>query len=385
MRAVSDRWKAAVLGVPQWVTNIDWTNDGGKSWNACTYDGGSVTCDATQQIRWAADLTVRDVAIGPKDLNPYTSRFRIRHGIQYRPGDQELIGMGYYRATSVKRSTDDADLVSLAGSSFEHYLVKPSGAFPRIRQFRAQSVRDLVEKLIKEVIPSARISWQADGDNTTLPASTATGDRWAVIDGSQGASSAARAIGARCFTGGEGEWIIARPGSLEDDPTWTASLGETQLSLDEELSIDDVYNVVSVTGQPTDGTDPVGPVVVADVDPHSPTNTRVSFDDGGTGKIIREYASSKITDASQATVVARALLAQHLGLKQSISFSRLYDPSIEPWDVGIADTPDGRLRVIADSLQYDLTGQSPLSGSTRTAESRYMGQVQEFPTIDDSN
>lgn len=378
-----ERWRRALLGVVNWKTIVE-VSDDGSTWDEVPeFFAGTVTCDTTQQYRWATnDLTVGGLSLD--DVSPFHTRFRIRHGIEYRPGDVDLLGMGVYQCTGAAVDTTQNFGIKLTGKSFESYLIKPRGSFPKPRQFRKQSIQAFIEQMIWEVLPRAAITW-GDGVNPgqSIPRLQSQDDRWKLIDGQTDDASAARAIGARVFCNGDGGWVVELPHSLGEQPTWTSKRTETSFGATRELSSDGVYNVISVKGESTDGDSPaIGPIVVADVDPHSPTYALLSPDAGGFGQSVRYYSSSMFTSTAQMVRTGQSLLAQALGLKQSISFNRRYDPSILPGSVGAVDTDTEGLHVICDALTYDLGASPSMSGTARTTSALYTGQVAEWNDVE---
>lgn len=385
MRPVSDRWKESVRGgAVNWVTVVEWANDGGHEWQPATFVDGSVTCSATSQIRWqTGDLVVADVPYGRFGVVPWSTRFRIRHGIRYGRGATELLGMGVYRCTEVQRQRNTGRL-TLSGSSFEHYLISPWGDFGITRQFRPSNARDLLEGLIREVLPQASIAWRGiDGWAAGTPQLTTDGDRWSIIDGRTKDESIARALSARVYCDGNGVWIVAPRATLEDPAEWHFRAGEAQLDADESLSLDGLFNVVKVSSQSTDGSSQVGPVTVADVDPYSPTNILKSPDEGGIGQSVLAYESDQIRWEWQAVQVGRSLLANSRGLQQTLNVSSLHNPALTPDTVVTVETDDGDVKSIIDSLTYDLKG-GPMSGiQVRTTSTRFSGQAAELFDPDD--
>lgn len=389
-RIVNDprRWAGQLRGMAHWATFVDWTNDGGATWLTFPrFFAGSVNCDTTATTRWTtSDLKVGGVPVNEQarrtedGINPGRTRFKIRHGLWYGRNTYDLIGMGVYRCSQAVVDDRARDTLTLTGASFESYLQSPLGAFPKPRQFQATSAQALVAKLIHEILPDAVILWDPSLDpGSPTPLLQSDDDRWALIDGNSESASIARAVGARIFTDGDGGWRVRVPGSLADPITWTSTREESQLSSSRTLSTDGVFNMISLTSSSTDGTTPtLGPVIVLDDDPASLTYARLSPDRGGFGPSVRKYSSPLFTSTTQMVRAGQSMLAQTLGRKQSFTFTRRYDPRIEPWEVGLIDSDVGPVRTILDSLTYDLTGKSPLSGEARTTSSQYAGQVGEW-------
>lgn len=368
MRDVSDRWRASVSDATRWVTDVRYSNDGGRTWSApaALFDG-TVTADGTQQVRWQCSLTVGGWTVGLDGLQPFTSRLRVRHGIEYSPGDTEMIDMGVYRVDTVNRSLTKPFAISIEGTSFESYVIDMP--FPVARNLPGGTVDDRIALLIHEVLPAASIYWHPEVDRDVwLPPATAEGSRWDVIDGNANATSIARSLGARVYVDGSGVFHVAGVPSIQDDPVWSAVQGEGGVLFEstETLTSDEVYNVVVAIGESTDGT-VTKPGIAEDNDSGSLTYVGRTPGEGGFGRRVRQptYVSKLIRSKGQALAAAYGLLNPSLGLKQQISFDQAHDPTKEPDDVGLVDTPSGQMRVILDRVTYNLRGGT-LRCATRT-------------------
>jgi hypothetical protein len=291
VRQVSRRFAALVPSVNRWVTECEWTNDGGATWQSADIDpqGSTVTAAATSQTRWTCSLNLVDVPIGTDGINGYNTQIRLRHGMDGEP----LLPFGTYKVTSGKRSSGSRLSVAVAGASFETYLIR--ARFTGSRTFRKGSAMDLATQLITEVLPSAQIAWNV-GD-ALLPRIVEPQDRWPLIDGDQNATSVARSLGARIYCTPEGNWVANPVPSLADAPVWSAAAGDggVLLSADEELSDDGVYNIMVVSGQSTSlDSPPFKPGVAQDVDPFSPTYVcdRLSRAGSDPGRVSTRASSS---------------------------------------------------------------------------------------------
>lgn len=373
-----NRWETTLLSVPQWVTNITWSNDGGATWTPATYVSGTVVCDATAQTRW----TVSDMEIiapyGYDGISPFRTRMHIQHGLQYGNNTFDMIGMGMYRITDVSRNKSNPNLLTVSGSSFEHYLQSPWGSFTTTQQYDAQSAQGLLESLIQEVLPDALISYQNVDPSQIIPAITTDGDRWQLIDGSTSDQSIARALGCRIYPDGNGIWIVAPRGTIEDAPTWSALGGVSLVDSTETVSLDGLYNVIAVSGtDPILGT-AIGPYSVADTDPYSRTNINVPINEGGIGQSVYQYQSDLITTQAQAVAAGQSLLMDSRGLQQTVAMENVYNPRFRPDCAGTVDTGSGVQKAIFDALEFDLTG-APFSNVTlRTTSTQFTGILTEF-------
>ena len=374
MRTVSERWQQSVPDVNTWVTEIDWSNDGGQTWTEAEFEAGSVTADSTSQIRWTADLEVRAPA-GVDGVNGFTTRVRVRHGLEYAPGDRELIGMGLYRVDAVDRADTDPELLKITGNSFESKVI--AARFQQPRVFPAADAAGRLDTLITEAVPDAKIWWDRVS-SIHMPKLTVDRDRWPTVDGDASSPSLAKSLGARVFCNGDGVFIVAPVPALTDPSAWEATAGEggVLITSSEQLTAEGVYNQVIASGESTDGTTVPVWGKAEDTDPYSLTYNRGEF-----GRRPRFYTSAMIRTTVQARAVARAQLAPYLGLKQQVSFDSLHDPRKEPGDVGLIRGEIGDRKVILDAVTYDLTG-GPLQAQTRTTATRYGGT---FDTGDESS
>ncbi len=368
MRNVSRRFRA-LLGHPvRWTNRIEWSNNGGQSWTEAELTQGQVTCAAKAQIRWSCDLSLLGVRVHPDQIRVNT-QLRVFHGIAGLP----LLPMGRYRVASCSRSSESEE-VSVRGESFESYVIKHR--FPRTRSIAAGSARGTLERLIREVIPSASFDWRVE--DALIPKIIEERERWSVIDGKRSSgTSISRALAARTFTGPAGEWVIAPVPSLADPVRWRAERGAMKITDAETWTDEGLVNALVVSNGAT-----FTPRMIIDDDPLSPTYAGKSIDEGGMGLWPEFYDSPLITSSSQGERVGRAMLAERLGVAQQVEAQQLHDPTIEPGDVGLVDTAEGMRLVLPDSITYDLLG-GPLGMETRTTLTRFTGLTVEAP--DDSD
>lgn len=380
--AVSDRFRAQLGpdGSPQWVTTIEWSNDGGREWRPSTFVTGAATNSRTSQIRWTCSVTVTDVAFGPGGIDPFTTRIRARRGIRYSIHEQpELVGVGVYEVQKAKRSEEDDALIVITGQSFEGYLKK--SRIYRPRTIRAASADVMLEALVHEVLPKASIDWHPSIDrNMLLPQLVSVTDRWGTISGGRDARSISQALGAEFYPDGDGIWKVWPVPTLADVPMWEIEQGEdgVSLGLGEELSNEGVCNVEVVVG--TAGGNVIGPGIAKDTDPSSPTYVGRSVDDGGFGEVAaEEYQSQMITNQLQCETVARSRLANRLGLRRVLDLGFLHNPLMRAGDVGVVHGFGERNKIILDTVPIDLSSTpGPMQCQTRTTQTRYAGQISDI-------
>ena len=376
MWPVSARWQASVPGVVPWRTELAWSVDG-RTWRPLRLHTGTYVDDATSQVRWSLrNVAVSGLDTDLDDLSPFGVLVRVRIGIEYGPGDREMIPAGLYRCRATVRGFG-SKIVELEGESFEAPVIEDE--FPAVRQFGTQPGSDLLTTLIRETLPSARIRFGVE--DQVMPAFVSADEsRWGVVDGNADSPSVARALAARVATDRSGTFVVGPVPSLQDDPVGTVDSGPGQLlvSSSEKLTRDGVYNRIAVRGESSDpDIPPVGPFIVEDDDPLSPTFIGTDPLRGGFGAVTFHYATPLITKADQAIQTGRSMLAPKLGLRQQLDFTQQFDPSHDSGDVLLVRSPRGLTPTLLDRIEVDMVGftmtsacratRTRLAGSTVTA------------------
>lgn len=367
MLNASPRFKQSLGGAVRFVTSVEYSN--GAEWVPLRLHSGSVTRSYTSTVHWSMQLSVSGAEVALDQLQAFNTRVRIRHGIAFGPGDVELLPFGLYVVTGVSESLSD-ETVDIQGVSYEHFLI--NATYTRPRTYRSDSAAYVLGSIVGEVLPESRITWAEGVDGSTLlPEIVAERERWGLIDGSSQSQSIANAVGGRVIADAFGNFEVVPVPTLQDQEVWRLGSGHMLINHTRELNSADVFNSVVVTGASVEGLT-VGPVVVEDNDPLSPTYVRRPITAGGFGRKPFFYESQLLTSLEQCEKTAKALLAQRLGARQQVSFDSLHNPLLEPGDVIVAKEH----RVILDSVTYDLSG-APLQATTRTTATRLMGDVTE--------
>lgn len=319
-----------------------------------------VTCDRTSKTRRTLRATLGSgVPIGITGLSAYGAVLQLESGIDYGDGTVELLPVGRFRLD--RRDTARPG----AGSTITGYgleQVVQDARFLTPRTTSGSSAVDLITTLIQEAIPGAVVINRASRD-TSVRQVTWDRERWDAIDGTD--ASLARAIGAEVYADGRGRFVITDVPTLADRPVWTVDEGPGGVKVSESSSetASGVYNIVVASGDGTDGTAPIGPVIAYDDDPTSPTYWQGPF-----GPRPRFYSSPLLTSAAAATLAARSVLADSLGLVRSLSFEAVWHPGLECGDLVLVEREGGRLEPhLIDRLT--LSSSSPMRCETRTTGS----------------
>lgn len=377
MWPVSERWRASAAGVPRWVSAVDWSLDG-RTWRPAKLHEGTVTDDATSQVRWSLDAVVSGVTVSREEVSPFGVLLRARIGMVHGLDDIEWVPLGQYRCSMTDRAFRGGT-VALEGESFEAALIDDE--FPSVRQFPAQAASQLVTTLIRETMPSARVQFTVPDED--VPAFvTEDESRWNVIDGKNDSPSVARALGARVATDRAGTFVVAATPSLEDPTVGTVDAGPGGLLVEsrERLTREGVYNRVAVRGESSDpDVPPVGPFIVEDDDPLSPTYTRNDPLRGGYGAVTFHYASPLVTNRLVALRTGQGLLAPKLGLRQQVDFRSRFDPSRDSGDVLLVRSPAGLRPTLLDRNVIDLVNFT-MESACRATQTRLAGTATTLAT-----
>jgi hypothetical protein len=330
-------------GAPVQVPLVDW----------------EVTADRTSKTRRTLRATLGErVPIGLGGLSVYGAVLQLDVGIDYGDGTAELLPVGRFRLD--ERATARPG----AGSTITGYgLEQPvqDARFLTPRTASGPSAVALITTLIQEARPGAVVISRAPRDMAVRQV-TWDRERWDAVDGTD--ASLARALGCEVYADGRGRFVIAPTPTIADRPVWTVAEGPGGVLVSESSSetAAGVYNVVVATGDGTDGTAPVGPVIAYDDDPTSPTYWKGPF-----GARPRFYSSPLLTTAAAAGAAARSVLADSLGIARSLSFESLAHPGMEPGDVVGVEREGGLELHLIDRLTLSAT--AAMRCETRTTGS----------------
>jgi hypothetical protein len=346
-------------GTPMQITPLlDWSPDR-VNWYPLTVISGGHTQDRTSQVRWGLSATVaKTVPIGFDGIHALGCRARLRLAVSVLRSSPEIIPAGMYSITAVAENRTN---LTVEAHSFEQDVI--DSTFPVVRNLpddRAMTYRRQAEKLITEAVPDARFDWDRRlSYNAALPAMAVDSDRWSVIQGTSSSTSIATALGADGYCDASGTFSFVQRPSLATAPVWSVS-EDAQTKIEATFAYDrsGVYNLIVVTGTPSDGNASIGPVFVWDDDPHSPTyagSDPVNHPElaGLFGVKPYRYDSTLITSERQAWQVGHSILADLMGESKTVSFTSRYHPCQEAGDVIQITRSDGRLEPhLVDSIAY---------------------------------
>lgn len=326
---------------------------------------GTITVDATSQVRRQGTVTIADTAYWPDTatsiLSPLGSELLIECGIVIPGVGTEWVPVIRGVITDVERSRptrsggQGAFTVSLADRSIK---VAQARFDAPTQTVAAATVVTEIRRLITEVLSTATVT-DLTGSTTVAAQIEINRERWA-----DGVEKLADSIGAEVYADPLGTFYIRAQPVITASPVWVVSTGDggTVLALDEKTTRDLTYNRVIASGQRTDGTAPVS-ATVSDTDVNSPTYVGGPF-----GVKTRFLVSNLLTTVPQATTAATALLARTTGMHGSVTVSTVTNPALDAGDVIQVREGSLLLNHIIDSVTIPLAPKGIQRIKTRSLD-----------------
>ncbi|MDX2551322.1 phage tail protein [Streptomyces stelliscabiei] len=353
----------------------EWSNDGGQTWTPARFGSGGVTPDRTAEVRYSAAVELLDAPRGRHGINSVATEVRLFQGIGVPRRDVEWIPAGRYSIDRLRRTRLGVSLDLLGRED-----IIRSASLPTARTIGPDTARACAGVLIGEALPGAPVAWREGVKATTqLPAVVVDEDRWAALSGGTDSSGTATGIaaslGAEVYADAQGVIVFASVPTLADAVVWRIPRQLVTAQPAQEETAEGLVNLWAVSGDSGSGTVPVGPAFAWDDDPGSLTyagpdpvgDPLAPQRLGLPGVRVRtgRYTSPLIASMSQATDVARARLADSLGVQSSLSFTSVCNPALEAGDVVEVEVEDGVWeRHLIDSCPYTL------GGITQTCQTR---------------
>lgn len=367
MRAVSTRWLPSLSLSHDMITTVEVLSGLTSLGFIPAVVDGQVTLDMAAKIYGRATLTVVDdgtlglVPESPSDLlAPYGNSLKIRRGIAYPDGTDELVALGVFRI-------DGADVDD--GPEGQKITLDCQDRSALVIDARFESPYDVpagttVISAIDATLAGAGIVANASAQIT----STATtphligeegGDRLQFVQDLVGS------IGLRMYFDGDGNPRFV-PIVSSSTPVVTIAEGDggVLLTAGRRWERANSYNRWIVTGENTGESAPVRDVATDD-NPASPT-----YYGGAFGRVPRFFQSSFLTTNAQALDAANALKNRDLGTTQRVRFGGYVNPALEAGDVatfvrlrsGISEDH------ILEQLTIPLAADQEMTGTTKATQ-----------------
>ncbi|WP_327308007.1 DUF5047 domain-containing protein [Streptomyces sp. NBC_01298] len=358
MWSVSARWDPALRGALRPAARATLYPPQGDPFVARLLSW-SVTADRTAQVRRTMQAVLGPETVrGLAGVTVQGSYLQLDVGLDYLDGSSELIPQGLFRVDAEDTQRPDGG-ISITAYGREKVVIDDQFVSPRTMS--GSSALDLIEALLLESVPTAVVVRRTIRD-ATVGRTTWESGRWKAVDGDD--ASLARSIGVEVWCDGRGRFVISDVPTLSDRPVWRvdAGAGGVLVTAAASTSVEGVYNCVVATGDASDGSVPVGPVIAQDTVATSPTRVGGPF-----GRRVRHYSSPLLRTSGQASGAARSLLANSLGLSKGLSFTAVPNPALEPGDVVLVDNgEDAPEHHIIDKI--GLSSSGAMSCDTRSTK-----------------
>lgn len=326
--------------------------------------GGSIDVDTGSQARRSGTITTNPLLWpkGPTEsLVPFGTTVRPYRGV-YIPGQAEPewfpLGLFYLEETSRQRTGTSVSELSLKLVDPAQRVSEDLFESPTQTIAGATCVAEIT-RLIRGTLGSGWPVIDLTGSTLVAPVLDIETDRWG-----DGIEKLADAIAAEVFFDQAGQAVIRPQPTLQDPAVWSARTGPggNLLRTDERWTRENVINRWIVTGQRSDGSDPVR-AVVSDDDPNSPTWVGGPF-----GKKVGTYSTPLATTEADCAAIGAARLARTTGVACVVDFDLIVHPGLDGGDVvTLKDADLGEAPHIVDSLSIPLTATDSMSVKTRAS------------------
>lgn len=329
------------------------------------FNDGSVTATLGSQVTRNADLLVPP-SLSPKTesglLFPNGNRLLIERGIDTGCGVADLMPVFHGRIQAIWDVPDGAlkvKAIDLAGDVRDAGFTVPTNSVPEA------SIQEEFQRLVKGALPTATFG-PSDGFSPPV------GERTWDTDRAQALDDLANSVGAFWWTLADGRFVIRRvPWTVPQaavlrivdntrasvcDPEGVPAPGLPYLWASystRERSREQVFNVVTVSAELTNGEEPLV-FTVADTDPGS-----VTYIGGNFGVKSKSVRSDVAQSAAQVQTMAETTLKRSKAILDNWSLQTIPDPRIE-----LGDCVEVNCQGVA-SVQVVAAFRMPLSPTGR--------------------
>lgn len=321
---------------------------------------GAISQDGKADVRSSVELTtpggVNVFAQRPTDLlTPYGNELFIECGVKLSNGSAEVVSQGYFRIDNVEQSNAPHGVIRITAYDRMKGIVDARLTAP-LSFSAGTTVSSIFSTLILDIYPSATIEFA----DSAFASSTLTSTQIAEEDRFEFLNNIVTSNGSIMYWDYRGVLVI-KPSPDPTTSVWEVNAGENGVLVNSTriVSREGVYNGVVALGESVNDTPPVRALVV-DNNPSSPTYWFGNF-----GKVPRFFSSSFIVTVAQATSAAEGILKKTLGLPNSVNFSSISNPALEPLDAITIDQLDSVAIHVIETLVTPLTVQRPLTATTR--------------------
>ena len=296
--------------------------------------GGDIRVDRSASIRRTASIQIADRKMVPSleeggVLEPYGTEFKVRHGIVYPNGQEELLPMGMFvlDATSWNEANGPIPTVNLV----DRAMIMSRAQIGPVLSASGKLALSFLEQTFYYFWPDLTITYGSGLDLTArLPGGTAfdNGEHWAVV------SAMATAMGGEIYFDQDGLPVVNPLPEFDEtttvaDAVYTVDAGENGVLIDATRSVtrEEVYNSVYVVGAASEGGSvPIGHVY--NNDPASPT-----YREGPFRKMGIRIENNLLNSNAKCIAYANEELLRYRRLARTLDLTMLPNPALDAGDI----------------------------------------------------
>lgn len=356
MYQVSDRFRAAIGTDHTAASNVEVLFNG-EVIAELDCVAGEVDVNATATTTRSCTATVIDPtgvlvpANAGDTLMPFGAEVRMWRGVDFPDGTSELVPLGTLRLRTADVTAGEGVQIKLTGYDRSSIVQGPSAV--QVPISAGTPVETAIAKIIVSKFPAAQFDLAVTGYTTPALLLHAGDDPW------MSATKVALSAGYRLFADRMGKFamrpVVVSPQAAADftegpaGKAWAPQRSFDGTGLVNEVVVQGTH---SSTGGQVSGS-------AADLNPLSPTYIHGPF-----GRFTKTVQSEVVATSGQARAMAQALLAQQLGLTESVSLTALPDVTLDEGDV--VTLTSSRLglaaqRLVVSELTFPMLGSGSMA------------------------
>jgi hypothetical protein len=305
-------------------------------------ESGSIRVDRNAGVRRSGSITVPDKSLIPVFLNdvlsPYGTEIKIRQGIVYPNGEEELVPLGVFVLDTTSWDESEGPIPSI--EFYDRSIILERAQIGNVWDFSGFTAQKAILKIIVNLFPEYfdELSFEDGLNNYRIPGGTAydSGNTWTI------AQEIARGMGGEIYFDLDGLPVVKKlphfdRSTLDAEAVWTFDVGEDGVlqTADRSITREGTYNRIFVKGRANEN----GHFPRADVrnnDADSPLRVNGPF--RGQGFTIQD---DKLTTTAQCSRVGLQKLAELCRLSRTLSFTAIPNPAIQEGDIVLLKYLDG--------------------------------------------
>lgn len=286
-------------------------------------DGGWET-DRSKAVRGQVDLVLAEPELVPAPtgvLTPHGYEMRVRHGVVYAPGDEELLDIGVF---PIQQSAFEGISLQASITAFDRSQLVIDALFEDDYEIAdGTNYATAIQLMILDGVPSTTFSFPTTSFTTPALVWPMGSDRWAA------ARNMAASCGWEIYFDSLGRCAArSEPSITTVSSSWTVDEGADGVLIGASLDLDrgPAFNKVVATGENTSLAE-VYRGDALDDDPTSPTYYYGPF-----GRKPKFISSPLFASDLQCAIGARAELDRCRGIARSLQLTSVPHPALEDGD-----------------------------------------------------